>query len=172
MEKAYVQVYTGNGKGKTTAMLGLLLRASGAGLRVYIGQFIKSMEYNEITAIKKYLPDVDVWQYGTGCIFHRNPSEADIEAAENGFRKAVEAVFSGKYDIVMLDEINNAVSLGLIDVREVVDLIRKKPQNVELILTGRNAAAQIIEAADLVTEMAEIKHYYNAGVMAREGIEK
>jgi len=172
MEKGYVQVYTGNGKGKTTAMLGIALRASGADLRVYIGQFVKDMEYNEIVAIKKYLPAVEAEQYGTGCIFNREPTANDIEAAKTGFHKAEEAVFSGKYDIVMLDEINCAVSLGLIDVRDVVELIYKKPDYVELVFTGRGAAKEVIEAADLVSDITEIKHYYSSGVMAREGIEK
>ena len=172
MDKGYVQVYTGNGKGKTTAMLGLALRACGAGLRVYIGQFIKSMEYNEVTAIKKYLPGVEIEQFGHGCIFHREPSETDIAGTKEGLRKIEESLLSGKYDIVILDEINNAISLGMADVQEVVELIKKKPQNVELVITGRNAALEMIEAADLVSEMVEVKHYCTKGVMAREGIEK
>ena len=172
MDKGYVQVYTGDGKGKTTAMLGLALRALGAGLKVYIGQFVKSMEYNEITAIRNYLPGIRTELYGTGCFIGREPSETDIDAARNGFQKATEAVHGGEYDIVMLDEINIATHYGLIAVPDVVELIRNKPDSLELILTGRYAAAEVMDAADLVSEMKEVRHYYRKGVIAREGIEK
>jgi len=172
MERGYVQVYTGNGKGKTTAMLGLALRACGAGLRVYIGQFIKNMEYSEVTAIRNHLPTVEIEQYGAGCIFNREASKFDIAEAEQGLRKAREAILSNRYDIVMLDEINNAVTLGLLDTREVVKLIKDKPLPVELVLTGRGAAQEVIDEADLVSEVAEMKHYYTSGVLAREGIER
>ena len=172
MEKGYVHVYTGNGKGKTTAMLGLALRARGAGLRVYIGQFVKHIESSEIKAIKKYLPDIKTELYGTGLILGRGITQKDRAAAGDGFLKVTEAVMSGGYDIVMLDEINAAVDLGLIAAVDVVRLIREKPEHVELVLTGRNAAAEIVDAADLVSEVTEVKHYYREGVMARDGIEK
>jgi cob(I)alamin adenosyltransferase len=172
IEKGYVQVYTGDGKGKTTAMLGLALRAAGAGLRVYIGQFIKSMEYSEITALKQYLPMVKTEQYGRGCFISRDASQEDIDAAREGFRKASEAVLSGEYDVVMLDEINIAVDYGMIPVGELIELIRRKPERVELVLTGRGAAREIVAAADLVSEMTEVKHYYAKGVIARDGIER
>ena len=172
MEKGYVHVYTGNGKGKTTAMLGLALRAYGAGLRVYIGQFVKSMEYHEVTAINKFLPGIAIEQYGCGCILEREASEEDKAAAEKGIKKASAAIFSGKYDVVMLDEINVAAHLKLISVSSVLELVRAKPANIELIITGRYAAAEIIEAADLVSEMTEVKHYYTNGVFARDGIER
>ena len=172
MEKGYVQVYTGNGKGKTTAMLGLTLRACGAGLRVYVGQFIKSMEYSEIKALKEFLPMVKTEQFGTGCFIFREASQEDVDAAREGFNKAMEAMCSGEYDVVMLDEINVAVYYGMISKEEVLELIRKKPEHVELILTGRYAADEIIEAADLVSEVTEVKHYYKQGVMARDGIER
>ena len=172
MGKGYIQVYTGNGKGKTTAMLGLTLRACGAGLRVYIGQFMKNMEYSEVRAIREYLPNAEIKQYGTGCIFNREVSRADIEPAELGLEKALEAMLSGNYDIIILDEINISVHLGLLKVSDVLDFIQKKPENIELVLTGRNACAEIIEAADLVSEINEVKHYYQKGIMARTGIEK
>jgi len=173
MKKGYVHVYTGNGKGKTTAMLGLTLRASGAGLRTYIGQFIKNGEYCEVKSIKKYLPCVKIEQYGTSsALINRDVTEKDIEAAQNGLRIASEAMFSGEYDVVMLDEINIAIYYNLISVDSVIELIKKKPCNIELVLTGRHAAEEIIEAADLVSEVTEIKHYYDDNIEAREGIEK
>ena len=174
MEKGCVQVYTGNGKGKTTAMLGLALRACGAGLKVYIGQFAKCGEYCEIKAIKKCLPDIVVEQYGEGFALNGEISEADIKNAKNGFMKAVGAVCSGKYDIIMLDEINIAIHLGLLSFDEVLNMIKIKPAGVELVLTGRYAKEEIIEAADLVSEIVEIKHYFNCAdnLQAREGIEK
>jgi cob(I)alamin adenosyltransferase len=172
MEKGYVHVYTGDGKGKTTAMLGLALRACGAGLKVYIGQFIKHGEYSEIKAIRKYLPGVTVEQYGRGFILSQKASEEDIESARNGFMKVVDAVFSGEYDVVMLDEINMAVHYGLVSIEELIGLIKGKPIGVELVLTGRGAKDELIEAADLVSEVYATKHYYTDGIMAREGIEK
>jgi len=174
MEKGCVQVYTGNGKGKTTAMLGLALRACGAGLRVYIGQFAKCGEYCEIKAIKKFLPDIIVEQYGGEFALTGEISESDIKNAKNGFMKAIEAVCSGKYDVVMLDEINIAVHLGLLGLDEVLNMIKIKPAGVELVLTGRYAKDEIISAADLVSEIVEVKHYFNCAdnLQAREGIEK
>lgn len=171
-KKGYVQVYTGNGKGKTTAMLGLTLRAVGNGQRVYIGQFIKSMAYSEVNAIKSYLPNVEIEQYGAGCMITRAPSPDDMESAVIGMKKAMEALHSGKYDIVALDEINVAVHLGVVNVNDVLELIEKKPHEVELVLTGRYAPPEIIAVADLVSEIQDVKHYYNAGVMARDGIER
>ena len=171
MKQGYVHVYTGNGKGKTTTMLGLTLRATGAGFRVYIGQFLKSGEYSEVKALKQ-LSGVRIEQYGEVGFIIDEPTEKDIAIAKAGFCKATAAVYSGQYDVIMLDEINVATDLGLIAVQEVVDLIKEKPQNVELVLTGRNATPEIIAAADLVSEIREIKHYYHAGVMARKGIEE
>ena len=172
LDKGYVQVYTGNGKGKTTAMLGLALRASGAGLRVYIGQFVKSMAYSEIKAIEQHLPNVRAELYGTGCFLGREAAQEDIDAARSGFQQASEALLSGDYDLVMLDEINIAVFYGLLSPAEVVDLISGKPDHVELILTGRYASEEVMAAADLVSEITEIKHYYTSGVPARDGIER
>ena len=169
--QGYVQVYTGHGKGKTTAMLGLTLRAAGAGLRVYIGQFLKYMEYSEIKAIKTYLPMVEVEQYGQGYSLDGRISMEDAQTAAAGLEKATQAMLSGKYDIIALDEVNMAVLLGFVSKEALLELIKKRPYGIELILTGRYAMPEIVAAADVVTEMCEVKHYYNAGVAAREGVE-
>jgi len=174
MEKGYVQVYTGNGKGKTTASLGLCLRATGAGLKVYLGQFMKDMETSEIKAVKRLIPDICVEQYGLGCecCCDGEFSEEYIAKTKEGLKKAVEIVKSGQYDVIVLDEINVAAHYKLIDISDVLTLIDQKPEKTELVLSGRYAAEEIIAKADLVTEMKEIKHYFEAGVQARVGIEK
>jgi len=166
----YVHVYTGNGKGKTTAALGLALRAICAGKKIYIGQFIKGMHYSELDAVK-YLPNLVIEQYGRGCFIRGKPTEEDIKLARNGLKRAREVLNNQTFDIVILDEINVAIFYKLLDVVEVLELITNRPRNVELILTGRYAPKQIIEMADLVTEMVEVKHYYRQGVPARKGIE-
>jgi cob(I)alamin adenosyltransferase len=171
MRKGYVQVYTGNGKGKTTAALGLALRAAGAGLKVFIAQFIKEERCSEHLMLERFGEMITYRQYGRGLI-RSTPGEEDIAGAREGMREITEVVRSGSYDVVILDEINVAVSLGLISVEEILGLIRGKPAAVELVLTGRNAHDAVMEEADLVTEMREIKHYYEKGVQARRGIEK
>ena len=172
MKKGFTHVYTGNGKGKTTTMLGLVLRAVGAGLKVYIGQFHKNEEYSEVAAIRKYLPDVTLEQYGSGALCDGTLPPSDKEAAAKGLNRARDAVMSCRYDVVMLDEINIAVRYGLIPPEDVVDLIVNKPPGLELVLTGRSAAPEVMEAADLVSEIREVKHYFRTGVPARVGIEK
>lgn len=171
MRKGYVQVYTGNGKGKTTAALGLALRAAGAGMKVFIAQFVKEERCSEHLALERFGEMIVYRQYGRGLI-RNEPAEEDVAGAREGMREVSDAVHSGAYDVVILDEINVAVSLGLIGVEEVLALIREKPDSVELVLTGRNAHDAVMEEADLVTEMREIKHYYEKGVHARRGIEK
>jgi cob(I)alamin adenosyltransferase len=171
MRKGYVQVYTGDGKGKTTAALGLALRAAGAGLKVFVGQFVKNRRCSEHRMLERLGDTVTYRQFGCGFIA-RGPSEGDIAAARKGLAEAAEAVAGGSYDLVILDELNVAVYYGLIDVGEVLGLIARKPAAVELVLTGRNAHPAVMEAADLVTEMRSIKHYYEKGVKARRGIEK
>lgn len=171
MRKGYVQVYTGDGKGKTTAALGLALRAAGAGFRVFFGQFVKKQRCSEHQALERLGDSITYRRFGCGLIL-RGPSKADIAAAAGGLAEAAEALRTGGYDLVILDELNVAVHLGLIDVVDVIDLIAKKPAGVELVLTGRNAHPRVVEAADLVTEMRNIKHYYEKGVKARRGIEK
>ena len=169
--RGYVHVYTGNGKGKTTAALGLALRASGAGLKVFIGQFIKGQAYSELEVIARDLKNITVKQYGLGCFIVETPTIEDKEAARKGFDEIQRLIKSGKHDLIILDEVNIALYYKLIEVDELLALIREKPQDVELVLTGRYAPEEIIEAADLVTEMKEVKHYYQKGIEARKGIE-
>lgn len=169
-KRGYVQVYTGDGKGKTTAALGLALRVAGAGLRVFIAQFVKGREYSELRALER-LPQVEVRRYGRTCFIDREPEPADIEAARTGLAEAREEMLSGRWDLVILDEANIATHFGLFPVEELLALIAEKPESVELVITGRRADPRVIEAADLVTEMREIKHYYRRGVRARKGIE-
>jgi len=170
----YVQVYTGNGKGKTTAALGLAFRAAGRGLRTYIAQFLKGQPSGELEAAKKLAPLVRIEQFGReGFITVKDgPDDEDISRAGAGLARAREAMLSGDYRIVVLDEVNTAVHFGLLPEADVLDLIDRRPAPVELVLTGRYAPASFIERADLVTEMTEIKHYFDQGAKAREGIEK
>jgi len=170
--KGYIHVYTGNGKGKTTAAIGLVIRAVGAGLKVYMGQFIKSDAYSEHKTFKKYLPFVQVETYGRGCFIQNDPEDIDISLAYEGWERAKEIVNEGKFDIVILDEINIAIYYKMLNKNEVVQCMEHKPEGIELVLTGRYADKDILNAADLVTEMREVKHYYNEGILAREGIEK
>ncbi len=173
MEKGLIQVYTGNGKGKTTAALGLALRAAGHGLRTLMIQFMKgNIQYGELESAKKLSPYLTIRQMGRETFVSKtHPDPVDIEWAKKGLALAKEAIFSGNYDIVILDEINVAVDFGLIPLSEVLRLLTDKPGTVELILTGRNGHPAILEKADLVTEMVERKHYYTKNVKAREGIE-
>ena len=170
----YVQVYTGNGKGKTTAALGLAFRAAGHGFRTYVAQFLKGQPTGEIEAAKKLAPLVRIEQFGReGFLTVKDgPDDEDIPRARAGLARALEAMLSGDYRIVVLDEINTAVHLKILPEKEVLDFIDKRPAAVELVLTGRDAPDSFIDRADLVTEMSEIKHYFDQGVKAREGIEK
>lgn len=170
--KGYVQVYTGDGKGKTTAAIGMAIRAVGAGLKVFIGQFVKNMYYNELKPLQKFHPNVVVKQYGRSCFIYNDPNEEDIQAARKGFDDIERIIKSKEYDVVILDEANIAMYYNLIPVNEFIRLIDEKPENVELVFTGRKAPGELLEKADLVTEMKEMKHYYNKGIEAREGIEK
>ena len=172
LEKGLVQVYTGNGKGKTTAAFGLALRAIGRGLKVYIIQFIKGgFDYGELYVVDK-LPNLTLKAFGRGEFVTEKPAEkVDVEFAEEAMALAEEVVKSGEYDIVILDEINVALSLKLIKIEKVLEVIKDKPKHVELVLTGRYAPNEIIEAADLVTEMKEVKHPFSKGFQARKGIE-
>jgi len=170
--KGYVQVYTGNGKGKTTAALGLALRAAGAGLKVYIAQFVKGMKYSELDAMEKLSDSIAIKQYGRDCFIYKEPKPEDIQAAREGLQEVKKIMCSGEYQIIILDEANIATYYNLFSVDNLLDFIRAKPEEVELVITGRMADPRIIEKADLVTEMKEIKHYYQKGVQARDGIEK
>ncbi len=170
LKKGLVQVYTGNGKGKTTAAFGLALRASGAGFKVYIGQFIKSKAYSEIKALKK-IKNIKIEQYGRGCFIKRKPKKIDIEYAQKGLGKAQKNIMSGKYDMIILDEVIITLKLGMIKTKDIVNTIKRKPRSVELVLTGRYCPRGLLKHADLVTEMKEVKHPYRKGIKARLGIE-
>ena len=169
--KGYIQIYTGDGKGKTTAALGLALRAAGAGKKVFFAQFVKGQKYSEVRAIEQFIPSVEIRQYGLGCFIRNDPSQADIDAAQKGLKEVSDIIHSGTYDIVVLDEANIAIHYKLFSAAELLEILKQKPDETEIIITGRRAAPELIRAADLVTEMQEVKHYYTKGVEAREGIE-
>ena len=171
MHRGYIHVYTGNGKGKTTAALGLALRAVGAGHRVFIAQFIKQRRCSEHKALERFSDLVTIMRYGRGFLRGSGPGKTDFESAAKGFKEVKDIIASQHYHLVILDEINIALHYGLIHVDELLDVMDKKPLGVELVLTGRYADSRIIEKADLVTEMNEIKHYSTRGVKARAGIE-
>jgi cob(I)alamin adenosyltransferase len=172
IKRGYVQIYTGNGKGKTTAAIGLAIRAAGAGLKVFIAQFIKSGDYNEIKALKRFTDLITVEQFGRGRFLKGKPAPEDIKAAQKGLERVKAVMASEEYDIIIMEEANVAATLGLFSEDELLEIIHNKPHAKEIVITGRNASARIIEKADLVTEMKEIKHYYQIGVQARIGIEK
>ena len=169
--QGFVQVYTGDGKGKTTAALGLALRAAGAGLRVYFGQFIKNADYSEIKALARFADCITVRQFGRGCFLLTEPAPEDRAAARRALDAIGLALVSGDYDLVIADEANVAVALGLIEPDDLVSLIDLRPEQVELVLTGRGAPDAVLARADLVTEMRCVRHYYDRGVLARQGIE-
>jgi len=173
MEHGFIQVYTGNGKGKTTAALGLALRAVGHGMKVLMVQFMKGDPSGELESSKRLSPDLTLKQIGRKTFISKsNPDPKDLQLAQEGFSLAKKAVQNKEYDIVILDEINVAIDYGLISVKDLLQLMDSKPETVELILTGRNAKREILERADLVTDMVDRKHYYDKGVPAREGIER
>ncbi|MFH1269677.1 MAG: cob(I)yrinic acid a,c-diamide adenosyltransferase [Candidatus Omnitrophota bacterium] len=165
-----IQVYTGNGKGKTTAAMGLALRAAGAGLRVYIGQFAKGRHYSELNSLKK-IKNIKVEQFGSACFINKEPDKNDIKLAQKGLRRASQIICKGIYGVVILDEINIALNLKLLNVEDIIRLIKNTPKKTELILTGRYAPLEVLRIADLVSEIKEVKHYYKKGIKARKGIE-
>jgi len=167
-----VQVYTGEGKGKTTAAFGLALRAAGAGLKVFIAQFVKGAHYSELDALARFADLITIRQYGQACFIHGPPQAKDVEAAREGLLESRRALLSGEYAVVILDEANVATHFGLFSVESLLELIAARPAGVELVITGRRADPRVIERADLVTEMREVKHYYTRGVGGRKGIEK
>lgn len=169
--KGFIQVYTGNGKGKTTAAFGLALRASGAGKSVFIAQFVKGKPYSEIKALRNAFPSINIKQYGLGCFIIDSPTGDDLKAARKGLEEVSGLIGSGKYDLIILDEASIAVHYGLFSADELIEVLRKKKEETEIIVTGRYAPPELIEMADLVTEMKEIKHYYTKGIKARKGIE-
>lgn len=171
-DRGLVQVYTGNGKGKTTAAFGQALRAIGRGFRVCVIQFMKGRKYGEFLAAEKHLPNLTIHLSGLDSFVMRDrPAPVDIEHARKGLELARKVISSGEYDMVILDEINVAADFKLIPTAEVVDLIRSKPPGLDLILTGRYASPEIVDLADTVSEIREIRHHYNAGIKDRAGIE-
>lgn len=176
--ESYVQVYTGDGKGKTTASLGLTLRALGAGYSVFFGQFLKNGDYSEIKMLRKMKTVLEegqileLEQYGEPRFIKQKPRQEDIESALKGWESIKKALHSGLYDLVIAEEINIALYLGMIPLEEVLEEIKNKESSVEFVLTGRYAHDDICEVADLVSEIQAVKHYYQAGVTARVGIEK
>lgn len=170
MIMGFVHIYTGNGRGKTTAAIGLAIRAAGAGFKVAIVQFLKGMEYSEIKALKSFSL-IEVYQYGRKCFIKSLPEDEDIKIAREGISFAEKLIKSGKYRLVVLDEVNVAIHFGLISTEQVLEVIKNSPENVDILLTGRYATQKLIDSADLVTEMVEIKHYYNKGIKARRGFE-
>ena len=169
--KGKVHIYTGNGKGKTTAALGIALRAAGAGHMVFFAQFVKGMKYAEVSAIENYLPKVSIKQYGLKCFIENDPTDEDILMAQKGLQEVSVILASGDYNMVVLDEANIALYYKLFSVDQLITALDKRDDNTEVIITGRYAPDALIEYADLVTEMKEIKHYYTTGLQARKGVE-
>jgi len=170
--QGYVQVYTGDGKGKTTAALGLTIRAIGAGLKVFIAQFLKRGLYSEIKTLRKFPFQIKIEQFGLPRFRQGKPLPEDVETAQKGLERIKAVMASGEYDIIILEEANIAVWKGLFMEQDLLDIIDAKPMGMEMVITGRGATPKIIEKADLVTEMKRIKHYYYNGVRGRVGIEK
>ena len=172
LSAGYVHVYTGDGKGKTTAAIGLAIRAAGAGLRVLFTQFIKGMTSSEIDALKMFSDQITVRQFGHGRFIREKASSEDIDVAGFGLTEIEQVLSERAYDVIVLDEANVAVQCNLFSIDKLVNLIASKPPEVEIVITGRNAHPCLLDHADVVTEMKEIKHYYRKGIMARVGIEK
>jgi len=172
--KGRIQVYTGNGKGKTTAALGLALRAAGWEYRTFIGQFLKGQSCGELAAAAGLAPFITIEQFGREgfLTIEDTPEEEDVGRARRGLDRCREALRSGEYRLVILDEVLVAVHFNLLTEADLLEFLDQKPDDVEVVLTGRFAPASVIERADLVTDMTEVKHYYARGVRARRGIEK
>jgi len=173
MENGYVHLYTGNGKGKTTAAMGLALRAAGHGKKIFIGQFMKGQYYGELTPLKS-IQEIEVEQFGDEGCFHKDQmTSLHRDHALKGLDRIDHVMASNGYDVVVMDEICVALWFDLVTCDEVLQVVRKKPERAELILTGRQAPEVLYQAADLVTEMREVKHYYHThGLLARDGIER
>ena len=173
MKKGFVQIYTGNGKGKTTAVIGQAVRAAGHGMKSYIVQFMKDHPYGEVESLKSLKQWITLEQFGNDefVLKREHPDKKDVEAAQKALAQAGEKMISGKFDLIILDEVCVAIYFRLLNVSEILKLIEEKPEPTELILTGRYCPMELIDKADLVTEMKEVKHYYQKGIIARKGIE-
>ena len=165
-----IQVYTGNGKGKTTAALGLCLRAAGAGKAVFLGQFLKGRSCSELFPLKK-IKGIHIEQFGRARFVRGKPSAADIKSAEKGFLRIKEAILGKRFAVVIMDEINMVLHLGMVELDALLLMLSEAPEEIEIILTGRNAPRRLINQADLVSEVREVKHYFRKGIKARKGIE-
>ncbi len=173
LDKGYIQVYTGNGKGKSTAAIGQAVRAAGFGLKSYIAQFMKEYPYNELVSLSQLKEWITIEQFcGDDFVYRKElPNKDEMDKARRGLEKAKAKMLSNKYDIIILDEVLVSIHFGLFNDEEILTFMKLKPENVELILTGRYCPDKILDAADLVTEMKVIKHYYQRGILARKGIE-
>lgn len=173
LKKGYTHIYTGNGKGKTSAAIGLAIRAAGFGLKTYIACFMKEFPYSEFTALKKFAGQIDIEPFGKDDFVFRKeyPIGEELYAIKKGLDFAKENMLSGKYDIIILDEICVCHYFKIFSAEEIIEFIKKKPDTIELILTGRYCPEELYQYADLITEMKEVKHYYYSGVNARKGIE-
>ena len=173
LNRGFVQIYTGNGKGKSTAAIGQAVRAAGFGLKTFIAQFMKEYPYNELNSLKYLSEWITIEQFGGDDFVYKKelPGKDELEKASNGLQTARNKMLSGEYDLIILDEAIVAIYFKLIETKELIEFIKAKPDNVELILTGRYCPSELIDAADLVTEMEEVKHYYQKGITSRRGIE-
>lgn len=171
MNKGYLHIYTGKGKGKTTAALGLAVRAAGAGKKVLFAQFLKTPSTSEHTALKQLSDKITVRFFGPSDFAEQQVKPEHIHATQEGLDEIALMMIHEKYDVVILDEVINALNYNLITIEELLDTVHERPFHIEMVLTGRNAPEVLIEAADLVTEMEEVKHYFHSGVVARKGIE-
>ena len=172
LKQGLIQIYTGDGKGKTTCALGLALRAVGQGFKVFMVQFLKTADTGEVQAAQRLAPDFAIESFGTpGFPRLREPDPETLTAARKAFDRARQVILAGKHDLVILDEVNLSLAYGLVPITEMLEVLRQRPSHVEVVLTGRNAPAELVDLADLVTEMRPVKHYFEAGVKARRGIE-
>ena len=173
LKQGFIQIYTGNGKGKSTAAIGQAVRAAGFGLKTYIAQFMKEYPYNELNSLKHLSEWITIEQFcGDDFVYKKElPGKDEIDKARRGLAKAKSKMLSGKFDIIILDEVCVSIYFGLFSDEEILTFMKQKPDKVELILTGRYCPDNLLEKADLVTEMKEIKHYYQVGVKSRRGIE-
>jgi cob(I)alamin adenosyltransferase len=173
LKQGFVQIYTGNGKGKSTAAIGQAVRAAGFGLKTYIAQFMKEYPYNELNSLKHLSEWITIEQFGGDEFVYKKqlPGEEELDKAKRGLESAKEKMLSSEFDLIILDEAIVAIYFKLIETKKIVEFIKSKPANVELILTGRYCPEELIELADLVTEMKEVKHYYQKGITSRKGIE-
>jgi cob(I)alamin adenosyltransferase len=173
LTNGFIQIYTGNGKGKTTAAIGLAVRAAGFGFKTYIAQFMKEFPYSELISLEQLNKWITIGQFGGDEFVYKKepPGREEMNKAQRGLATAKAKMLGGKYDIIILDEVCVSIYFGLFSDEEILTFMKQKPENVELVLTGRYCPDKLLDKADLVTEMKEVKHYYQEGVTSRKGIE-